>query len=261
MPSWDSSVIGEGAVITGVRSGRQGGGGGGHRQDEPFGAQGRRVLFGRYGVTGLVNVDQTPEFAARLGAAFAATLPKGSTVTINRDPHRSPRMLKRGIISGLPSAGVNALDVRSVPIPVARYITRVSNTAGGVHVRLSPYDSRVVDIRFFDDQGQDLTKDAERNIERVFFRDFGGCIRRVGTVEYAPGVIERHTQDFLAALDVEAIRAARPNIVVDQPPRRRRWCPHPQRTAVPGGGAQRPIDETRMSIRQTSLTARCSNWR
>ena len=96
------------------------------------------MLFGRYGVTGLVNVDLTPEFAARLGAAFGATLPKGSTVTINRDPHRSPRMLKRGIISGLPSAGVNVLDLSEMPIPVARFMTRTSGAAGGVHVRLRP---------------------------------------------------------------------------------------------------------------------------
>src|SRR4029077_2885130 len=37
-----------------------------------WGAHGRRAIFGRYGVTGLVNVDLTPEFAAKLGAAFGA---------------------------------------------------------------------------------------------------------------------------------------------------------------------------------------------
>ena len=53
-----------------------------------WGSQGRRVLFGRFGVTGVVNVDLTPDFCARLGSAFGATLPKGTYVTINRDPHR-----------------------------------------------------------------------------------------------------------------------------------------------------------------------------
>ena len=75
-------------------------------------------------MTGVVNVDLTPEFAAKLGAAFGATLPKGSAVTINRDPHRSPRMIKRAVISGLPSAGIHAQDLQSVPIPVARYFTK-----------------------------------------------------------------------------------------------------------------------------------------
>ncbi len=70
-------------------------------------------------------------------------------VIINRDPHRSSRMIKRALISGMPSAGNNVLDSRTVPIPVARYYTRATRAAGGVHVRLSPFDPRVVDIRFF----------------------------------------------------------------------------------------------------------------
>ena len=86
-----------------------------------WGAQARRSLFGRWGVTGLVNVDLTPEFAAKLGAAYGGIFPKGSTVTVNRDSHYTPRMIKRAIIAGLPSAGINVLDLRSVPIPVARH--------------------------------------------------------------------------------------------------------------------------------------------
>jgi len=182
-----------------------------------WGAQGRRVLFGRYGVTGQVNVDLTPEFATKLGAAFGATLPRGASVTINRDPHRSPRMLKRALIAGLPSAGVNVRDLRSVPIPVASYITRKTNAAGGLHVRLSPHDARVVDIKFMDNRGLKLSKNAERNIERVFFReDFRRVyLDEVGTIEYEPWVVETYTADFLARLDSKAVQQARFSVVVD----------------------------------------------
>jgi mannose-1-phosphate guanylyltransferase/phosphomannomutase len=219
-----------------------------------WGSQGRRVLFGRFGVTGQVNVDMTPEFATRLGAAFGASLPKGSTVTINRDPHRSPRMIKRAIISGLPSAGVNVLDLRSVPIPVARHYTRASDAAGGVHVRLSPHDNRVVDIRFMDSRGLTLSKSAERDIERVFFReDFRRVyLDEIGTIEYAPAVIERYEDDFMAALDVDAIRGARLPIVVD-------YANAPTALVLPLILSQlqcqvvalnASIDEDKMSIRQ-----------
>jgi len=182
-----------------------------------WGSQARRILFGRYGVTGLVNVDLTPEFAAKLGAAFAATLPKGSTVTINRDPHRSPRMIKRAVISGLPSAGINVQDLRTVPLPVARYITRYSDAVGGVHVRLSPHDGRVVDVKFADGDGLDLDKDAQRKIERVFFReDFRRVyLDEIGTINYASEVRERYTDGYMAVLDAEAIRRAGFYIVVD----------------------------------------------
>ena len=183
-----------------------------------WGAQARRSLFGRYGVTGLVNVDLTPEFAARLSTAFGATLPKGSVVTINRDPHRAPRMIKRAMVSGLPSAGVSVQDLESVPVPVARYYTAVSGATGGVHVRLSPYDQRVVDIRLFDKAGQNLSKASERSIENIFFRE---DFRRVsfddlGQIEEVAGLPERrYIEGFLNALNVKAIRAAHFSLVVD----------------------------------------------
>ena len=168
-------------------------------------------------MTGVVNVDLTPDFCARLGSAFGATLPKGAYVTINRDPHRSPRMLKRAIISGVPSSGVNVWDLGNVPVPVARYFTRVTEALGGVHVRLSPHDQRVVDIRFMDADGLNLSKERERNIERTFFReDFRRAyMDDIGTIEYPGLVIERYATGFMKALNVEAIRSARFKIVID----------------------------------------------
>jgi len=183
-----------------------------------WGAQARRALFGRYGVTGLVNVDLTPEFAARLSAAFGATLPRDAFVTMNRDLHRAARMIKRAMISGFPSAGVNVQDLDSVPLPVARYYTAVSGAAGGAHARISPFDQRVVDIRLFDKNGLNLTKATERSIENIFFRedfrrvsfDALGKIEEVGALP-----IQRYREGFLSALNVEAIRARHFNLVVD----------------------------------------------
>jgi len=216
----DDSLVGDGAVLhpdVHVWPNKEVEAGATVRRSIIWGSQGRSTLFGRFGVTGLVNVDLTPEFAARIGTAFASALPPGSRVVINRDPHRSPRMLKRAIISGLPAAGVNAWDTQSVPIPVARYYTRVTDAAGGLHVRLSPFDRRVVDIRFFGADGTNLSKAHERKIEQSFFReDFRRVyLEDIGTITYAPNVVERYAEDFLAALDLEAVRGRAFRVVVD----------------------------------------------
>ncbi|MBI3286452.1 MAG: mannose-1-phosphate guanyltransferase [Chloroflexi bacterium] len=216
----DNSIVGEGSIIHAevkIWPEKEIEAGAIVKSSLIWGAQGRRVLFGRFGVTGLVNLDLTPEFAAKLGAAFGTVLPLGSTVTMNRDPHRSPRMIKRAMISGLPSAGIHVSDLGNMPIPVARYITRISAAAGGVHVRLSPFDNRVVDIRFFDERGRNLSKAKEREIERVFFREE---FRRVylgdvGTIAYAPQVVERYAQGFMAAVNADIIRPPRFRLVVD----------------------------------------------
>lgn len=216
----DGTIIGEGAIIhprVKIWPGKEVEPGATVNSSIIWGSQGRRVLFGRYGVTGVVNIDLTPEFSAKLGAAFGATLPKGAIVTINRDMHRSPRMIKRAIISGLPSSGVNVWDFGSQPIPVARYFTRICEAQGGVHVRLSPFDQRVVDIFFMDSQGLNLGKNQERTIEHIFFReDFRRVyLDDIGNIEYARQAKERYIEDFLKHLNTKTIQAAGFELVVD----------------------------------------------
>lgn len=216
----DNSLVGRGAIVhpnVKIWPGKELEAGVTVRNSIIWGSQGRRVLFGQYGVTGVVNVDLTPEFAARLGTAFGTTLPKGSLVTINRDPHRSPRMLKRAIIAGIPSTGVNVWDLGTQAVPVARYFTGHSVAVAGVHVRLSPYDERMVDIRFLDHSGANLGETNKRLVEQSFFReDFRRVyLDDIGTIAYAPAVAESYTRDFLRAVNLEAIRASHLYIVVD----------------------------------------------
>ena len=165
-----------------------------------WGAQGRRALFGRFGVTGVVNIDLTPELAARLGAAFARTLPLGATVTMNRDQHRSGRMLKRALMGGIVSAGVHVADLLQAPLPIGRFHTRRMGAAGGVHVRVSPFDVRVCDLKFFDRQALDMDKAMERKVESAFFRE---DVRRVsyddvGAIYESARVGEAYSEAFLA---------------------------------------------------------------
>lgn len=189
---WPSKEVDEGATVT---------------SSIIWGSQGRRVLFGRYGITGMVNVDITPEFCAKLGAAYGATLPRGAVVTINRDAHYTPRMLKRAIIAGLPSAGINVVDLRTLPIPVARYFTHASGAFGGIHVRLSPVDNRVIDVKFFDERGLDINTGAERKIEHTFFReDYRRVyLDEIGRIVYGSNVEKTYIDAFISALNATAL--------------------------------------------------------
>ncbi|MBX5459293.1 MAG: mannose-1-phosphate guanyltransferase [Thermogemmatispora sp.] len=185
-----------------------------------WGSQGRRGLFGRYGVTGLVNIDLTPEFAASLGAAYGAILPKGSIVAVNRDSsHRTSRMIKRAIVAGLPSAGINVHDINQVPIPVARYYVRNTESVGGIHVRLSPHDPRIVDIKFFDQYGLDINKATERKVENLYFReDFRRVyIDDLGSIEVQENerVLNLYLEGFHKVVDEGLIRQRKFQIVMD----------------------------------------------
>ena len=86
-----------------------------------WGEKWNKALFNAYAITGLGNIEITPEFAAKIGSAYGAFVGVGAYILTSRDDHNATRMIKRGIISGLLSAGVKVGDLRSSPIPVVRY--------------------------------------------------------------------------------------------------------------------------------------------
>jgi mannose-1-phosphate guanylyltransferase / phosphomannomutase len=165
---------------------------------------GTRTLFGREGVTGIVNVDISPELAVRLAKAWASSLEKGSVITTSRDTSRAARVLKRALMVGCNSVGVNVTDLEVATIPVTRHHIRTRGTQGGLTVRLSPDDPQSVSIRFFDAQGLDLSESEQRRIERLYHREE---FRRVtagdiGDIDFSPREIEHYTADVAEAFDL-----------------------------------------------------------
>jgi mannose-1-phosphate guanylyltransferase / phosphomannomutase len=176
----------------------------------------KRGLFSSYGLSGLINVEFTPEFASRLGAAVGALAPKGTEIGISRDYTRASRMIGRALMSGMISSGTNATDLSVLPAPVARYWARHNHVAA-VHVQTSPVDPRSADIRIFDDHGLELDKRSERRLEGLFFRE---DIRRVshyeiGRIIRRDGQTERYIDDLIAKLDLEALRGAAFKVLID----------------------------------------------
>ena len=176
-----------------------------------------RSLFGAYGITGLGNVEISPEFAAKLGAAFGATLREHAIVCTSRDPHRTCRLINRAMISGLLSAGVDVHDLRVTPIPVVRYQLGKHRTVAGAHVRKSPYDPELVDIKFFDERGMDISANREKGLERLFFReDFRRAkVEDTGRLSFPEYDVEYYQEGILGFIDQAAIRARAPKVVID----------------------------------------------
>ena len=175
------------------------------------------TLFGTSGVTGLANIEVTPEFAAKLAAAFGAYLEAGAQVITSRDSHHASRMTKRAVIAGLMSVGANALDLRIMPGAVARHMANISGAAGGIHVAASPSEPGQILIEFFDGTGKNLDRNVERKIEQIFFReDFRRApLDAVGSLEFLGRTMEYYTEDFLNFLDGAAIARWRPKLVID----------------------------------------------
>jgi mannose-1-phosphate guanylyltransferase/phosphomannomutase len=174
-------------------------------------------LFPREGITGLVNVDLTPETALRIAAAFGTALKRGARVVASREATAPCRMIKRAMISGFTSAGLEVADLRVLPAAVARHLLKTEGYEAGFHVGTNQVDPEVVQIRFFEQPGIQLSPAMQKEIEKNFTR---GELRRaafgdIGGISYPARVRESYAQDLLDSLDVEAIRARGFRLVVD----------------------------------------------
>jgi mannose-1-phosphate guanylyltransferase/phosphomannomutase len=173
-------------------------------------------LFGGVGVSGLANVEITPEFAMKLGQAFGSHLKRGATATTSRDAHPAARIMNRCVISGLLSVGINVEDLRAIPIPLARYATRMG-ADGGVHTRVDPQEHNSLLLELLDGSGINIDKSTERKIENLFFReDFRRTgMDEVGHLTFPARSLEIYTSEFLAALKPRALPKAGYKVVVD----------------------------------------------
>jgi mannose-1-phosphate guanylyltransferase/phosphomannomutase len=164
-------------------------------------------LFGRDGVSGLINVDVTPETAVRLAAAFGTALDPGARVVCSRDAPPGCRMIKRAMIAGLNSTGIDVADLRVLPAAVNRHLLKTESFDGGFHVSISYTDPEIVQIRFFEHPGIQLTAGMQKEIEKHFTRLE---LRRaahntIGSVSYPARVRETYAQDLLESIDRKAI--------------------------------------------------------
>ena len=174
-------------------------------------------LFGRDGVAGLVNVDLTPEVAVRIAAALGTALKRGARVAASRESAPACRMIKRAMITGFTSSGLDVADLRVLPAAVARHLLKSEGYEAGFHVGTSQLDPEVVQIKFFEQPGIQLSPTMQKEIEKNFTR---GELRRasfgdIGSISYPARVRESYAQDLLDSLDVEAIRARGFRLVVD----------------------------------------------
>src|SRR6202042_1813944 len=180
-------------------------------------SRGQRTLFGERGVSGLINVEVTPELAVRLASAYATTLRKGSTVTTSRDVSRAARTLKRAVQSALNAAAINVVDLEAQPLPVARLETARGNYSGGIALRTTPGDPQSVDIIFLDERGAELSQADQRKLQRVFSRQefrraFPG---EIAELSYPPRVVESYTHELLQCIDMSGVREAGLKVVAD----------------------------------------------
>lgn len=157
---------------------------------------GPRSLFGNSGISGAVNREITPEFIAKIGAAFGAHLKPGTQIVTSSDNFRAARVLKRALVSGVLSVGVGVYDLGTMTTPMTRYALMSLGAKGGVHIQVNPDDPQGVVLEFMDPLGLNIDKNTERALENAFFsEDFPrAAADSMGELTFVPKFIEPYLQ-------------------------------------------------------------------
>ncbi|HKA68430.1 MAG TPA: mannose-1-phosphate guanyltransferase, partial [Actinomycetes bacterium] len=176
-------------------------------------SRGQSSLFGPTGVSGIVNVEITPELAVRLASAYATTLRKGSTVVTARDHSRAARALKRAVIAALTASAIDVRDLECQPLPVLRLESRA--VAGGIMIKTTTGVPDSVDISFLDARGTELSQAAQRKLERIYSRQeyrraFPG---EIGDLTFPSRSLENYAQLLLQSIDTTDVTDLR--VVID----------------------------------------------
>lgn len=175
-----------------------------------------KSLFGTHGISGTINRELTPEFAAKLGAVFGAHAKPGSHVVVSSDDYRPARVLKRALVSGVLAAGVCVYDLGTMATPLTRYALVSLGAKAGVHLRINPNDAEELLVEFFDHQGLNIDKAAERSLENAFFsEDFPRAAAGVlGELTFVPQLAQPYLHGLTGSSETELIRSRQFKVAV-----------------------------------------------
>lgn len=184
-----------------------------------WGSRHSKTIFGENGLSGIINVDISPEFATRLGAAYGSIFKKGAKVIVSSTTSNSARMFKHAFISGMLSVGVEVFNMSSLLTPISRHAISFLSVEGGIHIKLSDDNPNKLRVDFMDAKGASISRVMERKIENAFFReDFKRCSGdEISRLNNITDFKNYYVRSILNEIDTDAIRNNSPKICIVSP--------------------------------------------
>ncbi|MTI80110.1 MAG: nucleotidyltransferase [Firmicutes bacterium] len=186
------------------------------QQNVIWGTNSPKNIYGLEGISGLTNVEITPEFAARVGAALGSTLKSGDTVVVSSDSYPACGMIKEAFITGLQSMGIKVINAGALVTPVHRYAVRSIDCNSGVHIKTSSIRSDKIDMVFTNSRGGNISRGEERKIENKLARgDYRRAdMNKIVPSELIPGISEAYIDSLSSHEEIDTLRNAAFKVVL-----------------------------------------------
>jgi phosphomannomutase len=167
------------------------------------------------GLRGIIGESLTSEVAVRYATAFAQELPPGRIV-ITRDGRASGPLLARALCDGLAALGRDVVNAEVAATPTTGVLVRELAAAGGIQISASHNPPQYNGLKLFSAAGRVITEDAgAKVIARYRHPQTPIAAAKRGSITACDDPIGRHAALVLATVDVERIRAARFQVLLD----------------------------------------------
>lgn len=131
------------------------------------------LKFGTDGIRGPVESLITPEACLKIGHATGFVMKElgWNTVVIGKDTRISGYMLESALQAGFIAAGVDVQLAGPLPTPGIAYLTKTLRNKFGVVISASHNDFLDNGIKIFNDDGEKISRDIEKRIEKYIASD------------------------------------------------------------------------------------------
>ena len=173
-------------------------------------------LFGTNGIRGVVNKELTPETAIKIGAAIG-TFFKRRNIILGYDARTSGPMLAKAVIAGLNATGCNVYIAGMAPTPALQYAVKRHKTDGAVIITASHNPPEYNGIKVVWNDGIELSREQEIQIEDVFFKEKMSYAEwnGIGLIRDLPGVVDDYVEAVKKHVDAAEIEKNHYHVVVD----------------------------------------------
>jgi len=124
-------------------------------------------IFGTDGIRGRFNKEITYSLAYKVGYALGANLENNNPILIGRDTRISGDILLQAITKGIYASGKKFINLGICPTPAIPFLIKKEMLSSGIMISASHNPPEYNGIKFFDHNGQKISKYFENKIQKL----------------------------------------------------------------------------------------------
>ncbi len=171
------------------------------------------TLFGTNGVRGRFY-ELTPELSLRLSAAIGSYF-KGGKGVVARDCRLTGQAIEGAVLSGLSSAGCEAVDIGVASSPTAEFMIKKLGAAFCIIVSASHNPPEWNALKVVDGDGVSVSRERGEEIERMLGKGKLVPWDKVGGITSYDMATADHIEAIAGRIDRDRIKRRKPKIVLD----------------------------------------------